>query len=87
MAWCAIGCGSRLWVESNEPSRAAKLISAERASTVPKSPACWPGKFPTRLIDISRTGCLLESRQRVDDGTVGELQLQVQRETSWTTSA
>ena len=36
---------------------------------------------PTRLIDISRTGCLLESRQRVEDGTVGELQLQVERET------
>jgi len=36
---------------------------------------------PTRLIDISRTGCLLESRQRVENGTVGELQLQVQRET------
>ena len=33
------------------------------------------------MIDISRTGCLLESRQRVEDGTVGELQLQVQRET------
>jgi hypothetical protein len=36
---------------------------------------------PMRLVDISRTGCLLESRQRVEDGTVGELQLQVQRET------
>ena len=36
---------------------------------------------PTRLIDISRTGCLLESRQRVEEGTVGELQLQVERET------
>lgn len=36
---------------------------------------------PTRLIDISRTGCLLESRHRVEDGTVGELQLQVERET------
>ena len=36
---------------------------------------------PTRLIDISRTGCLLESRQRVEDGTVGELQLQVHHET------
>ena len=35
----------------------------------------------TRLIDISRTGCLLESRQRVEEGTVGELQLQVERET------
>jgi hypothetical protein len=36
---------------------------------------------PMRLIDMSRTGCLLESRQRVEDGTVGELRLQVQRET------
>ena len=36
---------------------------------------------PTRLIDISRTGCLLESHQRVENGTVGELQLVVQRET------
>jgi hypothetical protein len=36
---------------------------------------------PTRLLEISRTGCLLESRQRVEDGTVGELQLQVERET------
>jgi PilZ domain len=36
---------------------------------------------PTRLIDISRTGCLFESRQRVEDGTVGELQLRVKSET------
>lgn len=36
---------------------------------------------PTRLLDISRTGCLLESRQRVEDGTVGELQLRVERRT------
>jgi len=35
---------------------------------------------PTRLIDISRTGCLLESRQRVEHGTVGELRLQVDRD-------
>ncbi len=33
---------------------------------------------PTRLLDISRTGCLLESRQRIDIGTVGELRLEVQ---------
>jgi hypothetical protein len=32
---------------------------------------------PTRLLDISRTGCLLESRQRVEDGTVAELRLQI----------
>jgi hypothetical protein len=35
---------------------------------------------PMRLIDIGRSGCLLESHQRVEDGTLGELQLQVQDE-------
>jgi hypothetical protein len=34
-----------------------------------------------RLIEISRSGCLLESRHRVEVGIVGELQLQVRRET------
>ena len=34
-----------------------------------------------RLVDISRTGCLLESRQRIEVGTVGELQLEVRSET------
>jgi len=32
---------------------------------------------PARLVEISRSGCLLESRHRVDDGTVGELRLMV----------
>jgi hypothetical protein len=36
---------------------------------------------PTRLLDISRTGCLLESRKRIDIGTVGELHLVVQQTT------
>jgi hypothetical protein len=36
---------------------------------------------PTRLVDISRTGCLLESAQRVEVGTVGELRLQLQQDT------
>jgi hypothetical protein len=36
---------------------------------------------PARLIEISRSGCLLESRERVEDGTVGELRLQVGGET------
>jgi len=35
----------------------------------------------TRLIDVSRTGCLLESRQRVEPGTVGELRLELEAET------
>jgi pilus assembly protein Flp/PilA len=33
--------------------------------------------IPARLVEISRSGCLLESRQRVDDGTIGELRLMV----------
>jgi Flp pilus assembly pilin Flp len=32
---------------------------------------------PARLVEISRSGCLLESRHRVDDGTIGELRLMV----------
>jgi Flp pilus assembly pilin Flp len=32
---------------------------------------------PARLIEISRSGCLIESQCPVEDGTVGELRLQV----------
>ena len=32
---------------------------------------------PSRLLEISRSGCLLESGHRVEDGTVAELRLQV----------
>lgn len=35
----------------------------------------------TRLVEISRTGCLLESRQRVEPGTVCELRLKLDSET------
>ena len=35
---------------------------------------------PTRLLDISRTGCLLESHQHLEDGMVGELRLHVDRQ-------
>ena len=35
---------------------------------------------PTRLVDISRSGCLLESQRYVEVGTVGELRLEVQRQ-------
>lgn len=35
-------------------------------------------ELPTRLIEISRSGCLLESGQRVDEGTVGALRLEVE---------
>jgi len=33
--------------------------------------------IPSRLVEISRSGCLLESAHRVEDGTVGELRLEV----------
>ena len=36
--------------------------------------------IPSRLIEISRSGCLLESTHRVEDGTVGELQLEIDGE-------
>jgi hypothetical protein len=35
-------------------------------------------EIPTRLIEISRTGCLLESAHRIEEGTVAALRLTVQ---------
>jgi hypothetical protein len=32
---------------------------------------------PSRVVEISRSGCLLESTRTVDDGTVGELCLEI----------
>jgi hypothetical protein len=34
--------------------------------------------IPTRLVEISRSGCLLESAHRIEEGTVGALRLEVQ---------
>jgi hypothetical protein len=34
----------------------------------------------TRLLDISRSGCLLQIGQRVEPGTVGELSLHIQQD-------
>ena len=36
---------------------------------------------PLRAIEISRTGCLLESRRRIEVGTTGELRLKIERRT------
>ena len=36
---------------------------------------------PTRLVDISSSGCLLESSRRIDEGTVGALRLEISGET------
>lgn len=33
--------------------------------------------IPARLVEVSRSGCLLESRHAVDGGTIGELRLMV----------
>lgn len=52
-----------------------------KATEAPDVTGMLARNVPTRLLEISRTGCLLESRQRVEDGTVGELQLQVALET------
>jgi hypothetical protein len=38
-------------------------------------------EIPTRLVEISRTGCLLESGQRVEEGTVAALRLNVHGQT------
>ena len=35
-------------------------------------------EIPTRLIEISRSGCLLESGHRIEEGTVGALRLEVE---------
>ena len=33
--------------------------------------------IPARLVEVSRSGCLLESRHRVEGGTIGELRLMI----------
>lgn len=38
-------------------------------------------EIPTRLIEISRSGCLLESGYRIEEGTVAALRLVVQGQT------
>jgi hypothetical protein len=38
-------------------------------------------ELPTRLVEISRSGCLLESAHRIEEGTVATLRLEVQGQT------
>jgi PilZ domain len=38
-------------------------------------------EIPTRLVEISRSGCLLEIGHRVAEGTVGALRLEVEGQT------
>ena len=41
------------------------------------SPAVLMREHLMRILDISRSGCLIESRQRVEIGTVGRLRLRL----------
>jgi len=50
------------------------------AVDIPEPDGMLARNLPMRLIDIGRTGCLLESHQRVENGTLGELRLQVDAE-------
>ena len=44
------------------------------------SPAVLMREHLMRILDISRSGCLFESRQRMEVGTVGRLRLRLDRE-------
>jgi hypothetical protein len=50
---------------------------ASNAVDIPEPNGLLARNVPMRLIDIGRSGCLLESHQRVENGTLGELKLQV----------
>jgi PilZ domain len=38
-------------------------------------------EIPTRLVEVSRSGCLLECGHRIEEGTVGALRLEVDGQT------
>ena len=40
-------------------------------------PATLTRELPVRVIDISESGCLVESRQRMEVGTIGTLRLRL----------
>jgi hypothetical protein len=44
------------------------------------SPAVLMREHQMRIIDVSRSGCLIESRQRVEEGTVGRLRFKLGHE-------
>lgn len=35
-------------------------------------------EIPTRLIEVSRSGCLLESAHRIEEGTIGALRIELE---------
>lgn len=71
-----MGCGSSSSHQPeglenvSSPSRALDGLGNEVFGVLARS-------IPSRLVEISRSGCLLESAHRIEDGTVGELRLEV----------
>jgi hypothetical protein len=59
----------------------ANVLRASNPVDMPEPDGMLARNVPMRLIDIGRSGCLLESHQRVENGTLGELRLQVDDET------
>jgi hypothetical protein len=59
----------------------ANALHATNAVDLPEPDGMLARNVPMRLIDIGRSGCLLESHQRLENGTLGELRLQVADET------
>jgi hypothetical protein len=59
----------------------ANARHAPTTMDVPEPNGMLARNVPMRLIDIGRSGCLLESHQRVENGTLGELRLQVDDKT------
>jgi pilus assembly protein Flp/PilA len=73
MAWFGTDCGwqssgTRKEVVMDQRPQSTEALANEVLGVLARS-------IPARLVEISRSGCLLESRHRVDDGTVGELRL------------
>ena len=58
----------------------ANVLRASNPVDMPEPDGMLARNVPMRLIDIGRSGCLLESHQRVENGTLGELRLQVDDE-------
>ena len=84
MASSAIGSGWPSWVDDvnrKAVSGRPNGLNAPKTMDQAEATGLLAKNVPMRLIDIGRSGCLLESQQRVDDGTLGELRLQVEDET------
>lgn len=84
MASSATGCGWPSWVDDvNRKGVSARPdgLNSPKTMDLAEATGLLARNVPMRLIDIGRSGCLLESHQRVEDGTLGELRLQVEDET------